>query len=331
MTVRENQKQMGGETKASRNVTTVVATGTLREAVRQNDKNTPNGVENINSVKTSKTIKRVNIQNDLVVKDAIVEAMVGMGGQMLKFLVLLDSGADFSCARNNALLRLKEFGVNFVLKDPSGKGHGCVAANGTPMKVNGEINLDVDVNLESKRLVLENLKFVVMDNLSADFIIGVNVLRQTGFGIQGNSIWLGDATGRVSAIKKNYDILEKSGVWTGGDETWCLYEVHEPMKVMPTGVADSKLHIKPTSESTNISHITRESSSEMRWYVFSADNRFLTKSAELGITIVRQPRIIVMVQFLVSNELNLSLTSQSERWWTHRPLRNKTKRNSGKF
>ena len=236
----------------------------MREAVRQNDKNTPNGVENINSVKTSKTIKRVNIQNDLVVEDAIVEAMVGMGGQMLKFLVLLDSGADFSCARNNALLRLKEFGVNFVLKDPSGKGLGCVAANGTPMKVNGEINLDVDVNLESKRLVLENLKFVVMDNLSADFIIGVNVLRQTGFGIQGNSIWLGDATGRVSAIKKNYDILEKSGVWTGGDETWCLYEVHEPMKVMPTGVADSKLHIKPTSESTNISHITRESSSEMQ-------------------------------------------------------------------
>ena len=213
----------------------------------------------------SKAIKLVNIKNDLTVQDATVTAMVGMGGQMLKFPVLLDTGADFSCARNAAIIRLREAGINFVLSDPGTKGHGCVAANDTPMRVNGEINLDVEMELESKKLVLQNCKFVVMDNMSSDFIIGMDVLRQIGFGVEEDALWLDSKlNGKICSIQQNCDILHKSSTWTEGDETWCLYTVREPVEVMPTDVAESHFYIKPTSEKKQISEVTRGKCSEMQ-------------------------------------------------------------------
>lgn len=44
-------------------------------------------------------------------KDATVNAMVGMGGKMLKCRLLMDSGADYSCVSNELLLRMNESGM----------------------------------------------------------------------------------------------------------------------------------------------------------------------------------------------------------------------------
>ena len=122
------QKQgVGGWIKGKENVSNVVESDTSQNSVHPSKRNQTCGTKKIESVQNSKAIKLVNIKNDLSVQDATVTAMVGMGGQMLKFPVLLDTGADFSCARNAAIIRLREAGINFVLSDPGTKGHGCVA------------------------------------------------------------------------------------------------------------------------------------------------------------------------------------------------------------
>ena len=73
-------------------------------------------------------------------EDATVNAMVGLGGKMLSSRILLDSGADFSCVSNRALLRMRESGINLSIQSSLGQTEG-VAANGSPLKVVGKINL----------------------------------------------------------------------------------------------------------------------------------------------------------------------------------------------
>ena len=58
-------------------------------------------------------------------KDATVDALVGLGGKMLSSRVLLDSGADFTCVKNEAIVKLIESGVDLVIqpvRDPSFAG-----------------------------------------------------------------------------------------------------------------------------------------------------------------------------------------------------------------
>ena len=78
-----------------------------------------------------------NLQHE----DATVNAMVGMGGKMLKCRLLMDSGAYFSCVSNEVLLRRKESGMAVAVEsDLDCQG---VTGNGSPLKIVGKINLDV--------------------------------------------------------------------------------------------------------------------------------------------------------------------------------------------
>ena len=135
-------------------------------------------------------------------KDATVDAMVGLGGKMLSSRVLLDSGADFTCVKNEAIVKLIESGVDLVIqpvRDPSFAG---VAANNAPLGKVGEINLDIEFKLISGETVLINWTFVVLDNLNFEFIIGMDVLRQIGFGDGRDSLWIGnEKTGRICSLK----------------------------------------------------------------------------------------------------------------------------------
>ena len=82
-------------------------------------------------------------------KDATVNAQVGLEGNMLTCPVLLDSGADFSCVRNDALIKMKESGVNLTMDPPHDPELVGVAANGGSLKVIGSITLDIEFNLTS--------------------------------------------------------------------------------------------------------------------------------------------------------------------------------------
>ena len=93
------------------NATLVVEQVTSRENVLAQDKkaqeNTQNGPRRTNQVCKI----TVNMDQNLQHEDATVNAMVGMGGKMLKCRLLMDSGADFSCVSNEVLLRRKESGM----------------------------------------------------------------------------------------------------------------------------------------------------------------------------------------------------------------------------
>ena len=56
------------------------------------------------------------MSQNIPTEDATVNAMVGLGGKMLSSRVLLDSGADFSCVSNGALLKMKESGINLSIQ-----------------------------------------------------------------------------------------------------------------------------------------------------------------------------------------------------------------------
>ena len=171
---------------------------------------------------------------------------------MLSSRVLLDSGADFSCVSNDALLRMKESGINLCIQ--SNIGHsGGVSANGSPLKVVGQINLDIEFNLTSGEIVLVNWTFVVMDNLNSEFIIGMDVLRQIGFGVGRDSLWIGNQkTGKICSLKEaDQEILNLRCKNTLGNETWCLYEVAGPIEKRLTSVADSNWSMSRADDSNN--------------------------------------------------------------------------------
>ena len=185
---------------------------------------------------------------------------------MINCSVLFDSGADFTCAKNDAVLKLIESGIDVVIqpaRDPELTG---IAANNTPLKINGEINLDIEVKLVSGEEVLLNWTFVVMDDLNSDFIIGMDVLTQVNFGVGQDYIWIGnEKTGKICSLKgADQDILVLRDKKVLADEIWCLYEEDGAMKKRPTSVADSNRNMNRAHGSNNISRIIRDGSSEMQ-------------------------------------------------------------------
>ena len=176
-----------------------------------------------------------NLQHE----DATVNAMVGMGGKMLKCRLLMDSGADFSCVSNEVLLRMKESGMAVAVEsDFDCQG---VTANGSPLRTVGKINLDVKFKLTSGETVLVNWTFVVMKDLNREFIIGMDVLRQIGFGIERDSLWIGNGkSGKICSLRHaDQETLYLRCKITLGNETWCLYKVVDPIEKRPTSIADS--------------------------------------------------------------------------------------------
>ena len=94
-----------------RNATLVVELVISREIVPTQSKIAQEDIQN-GPRRTNQVCKiTVNMDQNLQHEDATVNAMVGMGGKMLKCRLLVDSGADFSCVSNEVLLRMEESGM----------------------------------------------------------------------------------------------------------------------------------------------------------------------------------------------------------------------------
>ena len=215
----------------------------------------------------------VNLNQSVNSKDASVNAKVGLGGKMVNSKVLLDSGADFSCVRNGAVLYLYESGVNLVVqpvRDPSCSG---IAANNAPIAIVGELNLDIEFKLVSGEEVLLNWTFVVVDDLNFDFIIGMDVLSQCGFGVGRDSLWIGnEETGKICSLKNpDQEILTLFDKKVLGDTEWCLYKVDESMDETLTSDVDSNWSMNRAHGSNKISRINRDRKSEMQANVLLVD------------------------------------------------------------
>ena len=204
-------------------------------------------------------------------QDATVNAKVGLGGKMMSSKVLLDSGADFSCVRNRAVLNLLESGIKLVIKpvrDPSFSG---IAANNATIGIVGELNLDIEFKLVSGEMVLLNWTFVVVDDLNVDFIIGMDVLSQCGFGVGRDYLWIGnEKTGKICSLKGQVqEILTLDSKITLEDTEWCLYKVEESIDMMLTSDVDSSTSMNRARGSNKISEnklsrIYRDRKSEMQ-------------------------------------------------------------------
>ena len=208
----------------------------------------------------------VNLNQSVNSQDASVNAKVGLGGKMISSKVLLDTGADFSCVRNGAVLEMVYAGINLnmqQLRDPSFSG---VAANNAPIAIMGELNLDVELKLVSGEEVLLNWTFVVVGDLNYDFIIGMDVLSQCGFGVGRDSLWIGnEKTGKICSLKNsNQEILTLYSKKVLGDTEWCLYKVDESMRKMLTSDVDSNWSMNRADGSNRISRINRDRKSEMQ-------------------------------------------------------------------
>ena len=238
-------KRLGGRIQS--NVTTVKDMGTSlqiapKERMDKRDGTTDRTVDIASGVMDPKRINKitVNLNQSVNSKDASVNAKVGLGGKMVNSKVLLDSGADFSCVRNGAVLYLLESGIDLVVnavRDPSFSG---VAANNAPIAIVGELNLDIEFKLVSGEEVLLNWTFVVVDDLNFDFIIGMDVLSQCGFGVGRDSLWIGNKeTGKICSLKNpDQEILTLFDKKVLGDTEWCLYKVDESMDEMLTSRVD---------------------------------------------------------------------------------------------
>ena len=106
----------------------------------------------------------------------------------------------------------------------------------------------------------------MLDNLNCEFIIGMDVLRQIGFGVDRDSLWIGnEETGRICSLRNtDQEILNLRCKKVLGDDIWCLYGVGESMEEMPTSVADSNCSMNRADGSNNISRISREQKCEMQ-------------------------------------------------------------------
>ena len=208
----------------------------------------------------------VNLNQTVNSKDASVNAMVGLGGEMISSKVLLDTGADFSCVRNGAVLKMIDSGINLRMqqvRDPSFSG---VAANNAPISIIGELNLDIELKLVSGEELLLNWTFVVVDDLNFDFIIGMDVLSQCGFGVGRDSMWIGnEKTGKICSLKNpNQEILTLCSKIVLEDTQWCLYKVDESMEEVLTSNVDSNQIMHRADGSNKISMINRDRKSEMQ-------------------------------------------------------------------
>ena len=244
-----NLKRLGGRIQS--NVTAVkdmvmsrqsVQKGPLTEQMDGTGGATDKTVDTTSGATDRKRINKItlNLNQSVNSKDASVNAKVGLGGKMVNSKVLLDSGADFSCVRNGAVIYLYESGIDLnvhPVRDPSFSG---IAANNAPISIIGELNLDIEFKLVSGEEVLLNWTFVVVDDLNFDFIIGMDVLSQCGFGVGRDSLWIGnEKTGKLCSLKNpDQEILTLFDKKVLGDTQWCLYKVDESMDEMLTSRVD---------------------------------------------------------------------------------------------
>ena len=238
----------------------------------------------------------VNLNQTVNSKDASVNAMVGLGGEMISSKVLLDTGADFSCVRNGAVLKMIDSGINLRMqqvRDPSFSG---VAANNAPISIIGELNLDIELKLVSGEELLLNWTFVVVDDLNFDFIIGMDVLSQCGFGVGRDSMWIGnEKTGKICSLKNsNQEILTLDSKKVLGDTQWCLYKVDESMKKTLTSYVDSNRSMNRAHGSNKISMVNRDRKSEMQANVllvnFPCDQKIPQQCRQVVVKRCHQPQ-----------------------------------------
>ena len=215
----------------------------------------------------------MNLNQSVNAKDASVNAKVGLGGKMINCKVLLDSGADFSCVRDGAVRDLFESGVKLAVQPVRDPGFSGIAANNAPISVIGELNLDIEFKLVSGEELLLNWTFVVVDDLNTDFIIGMDVLSQCGFGVGRDSLWIGnEKTGKICSLKDtNQEILTLDSQKVLGDTQWCLYKVDESIKKMLTSTVDSNWSMNGAHGSNQGLGINRDRKSEMQANVLLVD------------------------------------------------------------
>ena len=149
------------------------------------------------------------------------------------------------------------------VRDPGFLG---IAANNAPIAILGELNLDIEFNLVSGEEELLNWTLVVVDDLNFDFIIGMDVLSQCGFGVGRDSLWIGnEETGKLCSLKSpDQEILTLFDKKVLGDTEWCLYKVDESMDEMLTSDVDSNWSMNRAHGSNKISMVNRDRKSEMQ-------------------------------------------------------------------
>ena len=93
----------------------------------------------------------------------------------------------------------------------------------------------------------------------------MDVLRLIGFGVGRDFLWIGNKeTGKICSIKQpDHEILHLRCKKSLENETWCLYEVGEPIKEIPTSVADSNWSMN-RADGSKISRISRQEMCEMQ-------------------------------------------------------------------
>ena len=224
-------------------------------------------MDKTNGVEKPKRINKITVNLDQTVnaQDASVNAKVGVGGKMISSKVLLDSGADFSCVRDGAVRNLFESGIELAIQPVRDPGFSGIAANNAPIRIVGELNLDIEFNLISGETVLLNWTFVVVDDLNFDFIIGMDVLSQCGFGVGRDYLWIGnEKTGKICSLRdSDQEILTLDSKKVLEDTQWCLYRM-ESMNKMLTSDVDSSQSMNRAHGSNNISMINRDRKSEMQ-------------------------------------------------------------------
>ena len=178
------------------------------------------------------------------------------------------------------------------VRDPSFSG---VAANNAPIGIIGELNLDIELKLVSGEELLLNWTFVVVDDLNFDFIIGMDVLSQCGFGVGRDSLWIGnEKTGKICSLKNpNQEILTLFSKIVLGDTQWCLYKVDESMEEVLTSNVDSNQSMNRADGSNKISMINRDRKSEMQANVllvnFPCDQKIPQQCRQVVVKRCHQP------------------------------------------
>ena len=200
-------------------------------------------MDKTNGVEKPKRINKITVNLDQTVnaQDASVNAKVGVGGKMISSKVLLDSGADFSCVRDGAVRNLFESGIELAIQPVRDPGFSGIAANNAPIRIVGELNLDIEFNLISGETVLLNWTFVVVDDLNFDFIIGMDVLSQCGFGVGRDYLWIGnEKTGKICSLRdSDQEILTLDSKKILEDTQWCLYRMESMNKMLTSDVDPS--------------------------------------------------------------------------------------------
>ena len=155
-----------------------------------------------------------------------------------RFNFLLDSGASFSCISEDLYLQLKNDFRNFKLS-PSVRDTP-ISASGSQMAIIGDCTMGVKFYTVLKWLLIENVKFSVIRNLSQEAILGIEVLKMVGFQVIRNSLQIGHLTiprVEMSKYEVNLAVEGFKPCWNQGVEGTIISARlgDEDLKELPTG------------------------------------------------------------------------------------------------